>query len=187
MRFLVAVVSAIALAGALERPLAAQCYEVRRDVEYHCRYRPFDPRRNDVSFTRLSDNSVRVSSLDGSDADAELVLETLAPFGWATMVATFSGDGQYAMVSRLRPSCPRDATGTDCSFGRITMWIAHHQGGEWVPLNLAHYGLGRNSEVHGWATWLHSELAVFNALVREEGTGWATRQGDTTAQANALR
>jgi hypothetical protein len=187
MRFLVAVVSAIALAGALERPLTAQCYEVRRDIEYHCRYRPLDPKRHDVSFTRLSDNSVRVSALDGRDADAELVLETLDPFGWATMVATFSGDGEYALVSRVRPSCPRDATGIDCSFGRITMWLARHQGGEWVHLNLAHSGLGRNSEVHGWATWLHSELAVFNALVREEGTGWATRQEENTAQAYALR
>src|SRR5216684_1841437 len=120
MRFLVAVVLAIALAGALERPLTAQCYEVRRDIEYHCRYRPLDPRHQNVSFTRLSDNSVRASSLDGSDADAELVLETLVPFGWVTMVAAFSGDGEYAMVSRLRPSCPRDATGIDCSFGHIT-------------------------------------------------------------------
>ncbi len=187
MRFLVAVVSAIALAGALERPLAAQCTEVRRDIEYHCRYRALDPRHQDVSFTRLSDNSVRASSLDGSDADAELVLETLVPFGWVTMVATFSGDGEYAMVSRLRPSCPRDATGIDCSFGRITMWIAHHQGNEWVHLNLAHYGLGRNSEVHGWSTWLHSELAVFNALVRDDGTGWATRQEENTTQAYAMR
>jgi hypothetical protein len=146
-----------------------------------------DSRRNDVSFTRLSDNSVRVSPLDGSDADAELVLETLAPFGWATMVATFSGDGEYAMVSRLRPSCPRDATGIDCSFGRITMWIAHHQGSEWVHLNLAHYGLGRNSEVHGWSTWLHSEMAVFNALVREDGAGWTSRQEENTTQAYAVR
>ncbi|HEX9493419.1 MAG TPA: hypothetical protein VGA33_09145 [Thermoanaerobaculia bacterium] len=187
MRFLLAVFSTIALTGALERPLAAQCYEVRRDIEYHCRYRALDPGRQDVSFTRLSDNSVRASSLDGSDADAELVLETLAPFGWETMVATFSGDGEYAMVSRLRPSCPRDSTGIDCSFGRITMWIARHRGGEWVHLNLAHYGLGRNSEVHGWATWLHSELAVFNALVREDGAGWVTRQEENTAQAYALR
>src|SRR5712691_10829382 len=109
MRLLSAVVSAIALMGAMAKPLAAQCYEVRRDIEYHCRYRPLDPKRNDVSFTRLSDNSVRVSSLDGTDAEAELVLETLAPFGWATMLAAFSGDGEYAMVSRSRPSCPRDA------------------------------------------------------------------------------
>ena len=187
MRPLFAALSAITLAAAIEKPLAAQCYEVRKDIEYHCRYRPLDPKRHDVSFTRLGDNSVRVSSLDGSDAAAELVLETLGPFGWATMVAAFSGDGESAMVSRIRQSCPRDATGIDCSFGRITMWLARHQGSEWVHLNLAHYGLGRNSEVHGWATWLHSELAVFNALVREEGSGWVARQEENTTQAYELR
>src|SRR5260370_2946685 len=111
MRFLVAVVSAIAPAGALERPLAAQCTEVRRDIEYHCRYRALDPRHQDVSFTRLSDNSVRASSLDGSDADAELVLETLVPFRLGDDGGYFfrrrRGRDGFSVTSVLSAGCDR--------------------------------------------------------------------------------
>ena len=164
--------------------LAAQCVEVVPDDEIHCEYHPVLP-KNDVVFLSLDDGTLRSArAAFPSETDSQLVLDPFFELGWTPGVSTVSADGERLLVSRTKPSCPRwsgiPGPGLDCSYGRPTLWLAEHYVGDpedpvddrWIHTNLTRRLLGRNSEIHGWTTWLHSDLALFNAMVFPDDGGW---------------
>jgi len=178
------------------------CREARPDDEIHCPYHPIDPDRHNVVFASLDDDSIRAADVrKARSATSDLILDPLlADFGWTALATAVAPDLQRALVMRFKPACPPYTggpphPGLECSYGRVTLWLAYHEprdpadphDDEWVHVNLAHRGLGRNSEAHGWSTWLHRDLALFNALALPDDGGWPTRPEENVTQIYAVR
>jgi hypothetical protein len=154
------------------------------DDEIHCPYHPVS-NDHDVVFLDLDGGAIR-SALVGrpDDPNAPVVLDPFFELGWTPGPATVSPDGERLLVRRTNPGCPgwtgEPGPGLDCSYGRPTLWLAQHQAGDpanpdddlWVHTNLTRRSLGRNSEIHGWTTWIHHELVLFNAVVFPDDGGW---------------
>ncbi len=187
---------ALALVAACWSPTpTGACRMVVADEEIRCPYHPIDPTRHNVVFADLADDAIRAADVGNPDsASSDLVFDPLlADLGWTALATAFAPDLRRALVMRARPDCPpytgSPGPGLGCSYGRITLWLAYHDRttAEWVHLNLARRGLGRNSEAHGWSTWLHRDLALFNGIVFPDDGGFYTRQEENAAQVYALR
>lgn len=180
---------------ASRRANAGVCREVIPDEEIRCPFHPIDASRNDVVFVDLSDGSIRAASVDRpGQAAGDVVFDPfLSDLGWIGLATAVSPSLERALIMRAKPGCPPftgvPGAGLSCSYGRVTLWLAYHDAAthEWVHLNLSHRGLGRNSEAHGWSTWLHRDVALFNALVYPDDAGWTTRQEDNVTQIFAVR
>lgn len=185
--------------------LGAQCVVVTPDDEIHCPYHPVSE-EHDVVFLDLEDGAIKSARLDRpDDPEASVVLDAFFEFGWTPGPATVSPDGERLLIRREKPGCPgwtgAPGPGLDCSYGRPTLWLAEHRAGDpgdpdddlWVHTNLTRRGLGRNSEIHGWTTWLHRDLALVNALVFPDDGGWYCTPGvgcvqeENTTQIYAVR
>lgn len=173
-------------------PGVTGCVVIVPDEEVHCPYHSVGMDRNNLLYVDLRDGTVRAASVERIDeAEGRIVLDPFLETGWQPGVATVSPDGEKILVARRKEGCNDLA----CSQGRLTLWLARHRANDpndpdddiWQHVNLTRRGLGRNSEVHGWTTWLHEDLALFNALVRDDDAGWITGQGDNAAQVYALR
>ena len=175
---------AFVIAINLTPTLGAQCVEVVPDDEVHCPYRPIS-RGHDLVFLDLDTGSVRSARLSRpDDPDSAVVLDPFFELGWTPGPASVAPDGERILVRRSKPSCPgwtgAVGPGLECSYGRPTLWLAQHWSGNpddpdddlWVHINLTRRLLGRNSEIHGWSTWLHRDLALFNAMVFPDDGGW---------------
>jgi len=171
-----------AIAGASAS--AAQCVTIVPDQEIHCPYHAI-PDGNDVVYLDLDDGAIRTARVERPDAArAQVLFDPFFELGWTPGVASVAPGGERALVARTKPSCPgwdgSPGPGLDCSYGRPTLWLAEHWTGDpqdpdddlWVHTNLTRRLLGRNSEIHGWATWLHRDLALFNATVFPDDGGW---------------
>lgn len=157
--------------------LAEPCVEVVADREVRCPYHAI-PLGHDAVFLDLSSGAILSADLDDLGASPSLVLDPFQELGWSPGVTFFSPDREHAIVARGRNGC----TELQCSFGRPTPWLAYRDADEWVHINLAHLGLGANSEIHGWSTWVHGGLALFNGLVRADDAGWVGSQEENTTQ-----
>lgn len=172
-------------------PGMQRCQVIIPDEEVHCPDHRVDGARNDIVYLDTGDGTLRAGSvMRPQDREGDVVLEPFLETGWGPGVTSVSPDGQRLLVARSKNRC--DAL--DCSFGRPTLWLAQHRVNDpddpsddtWQHINLTRRLLGRNSEIHGWTTWLHRDLALFNALVRDDDAGWVTRQEDNTTQVYAL-
>ena len=185
-------------------PAAASCEVVVPDEEIHCTYRPVRP-QHDLVFLDTDSGEIRTARARRPRGGSRVVLEPFFDLGWTPGVATVAPGLERLLVARSKPSCPPfqrgPGPGLDCSYGRPTLWLAEHRVNDpanpaddlWVHLNLSRRLLGRNSEIHGWTTWLHDDLALFNAVVFPDEGGWynspATgyRQKKNAAQIYAVR
>ncbi len=174
---------------------AGPCRVVVADEEVRCPYHPIDSTRHNVVFVDLADDAIRAADIGQPDSPgADLAFDPfLADLGWTALATAVAPDLRRALVMRVKPSCPpytgSPGPGIACSYGRVTLWLAYHDRstGEWVHLNLARRGLGRNSEAHGWSTWLHRDLALFNAIGFPDDGGFYTRQEENVTQIYAVR
>ncbi len=172
-------------------PGLARCELVSPNEEIHCPYHPLQT-TDDLVYLDLSTGAIRTGSVSRPDASAGAVLfDPFPELGWGPGATSISPDGERALTARGSDGC----SSLDCSFGRLTPWLAEHLENDpedpsddtWRHVNLTRRGLGRNVELHGWTTWLHEDLALFNALVRPDDSGWITRQEDNTTQIYAVR
>ncbi len=161
---------------------AGPCVEVAANREVRCPYQAI-PAGHDAVFLDARDGAIVSVDLDDLAASPTRVLEPFQELGWSPGPTFFSPDREHAIVARGRGGC----TSLDCSFGRLTPWLAYRDGDEWVHLNLVYHGFGANSEIHGWSTWPHGGLAVFNGLVRNDDAGWVNSQEENTTQIYAAR
>lgn len=194
------VVGACAAAVDAEGPRVQGCYVVVPNDEIHCPFHPIDPRHTVVYLDGTS-GATRAADVGRPEMPrGDLVLDPFFELGWGPGVASVSPDRERILVARSQSDCPpwtgAPGPGLDCSYGRATLWIAQHvehapedpSDDEWVHINLTRRLLGRNSEIHGWTTWLHRDLALFNAVVFPDDGGWyAGRQELNSAQIYALR
>jgi len=175
--------------------MAGPCRVVVADEEVRCPYHAIDSTRHNVVFVDLADDAIRAADIGKPDSpSADLAFDPfLADLGWTALATAVAPDLRRALVMRAKPSCPpytgSPGPGVACSYGRVTLWLAYHdrRTGEWVHVNLARRGLGRNSEAHGWSTWLHRDLALFNAIVFPDDGGFYTRQEENVTQIYAVR
>lgn len=167
------------------------CEVVAPDEEVHCPYHALRA-GDDLVFLDLRDGVVRTGSIERPDEEVGgALLDPFLELGWSPGPTTVSPDGERALTARVRADC----SSLSCSFGRPTLWLAEHRVNDpadpaddtWVHVNLTARGLGRNSEIHGWTTWVHEDLALFNALVRPDEAGWVSTQEQNTAQIYAVR
>jgi hypothetical protein len=174
------------------------CVEVVPNDEVHCPYHAV-PAGDNVLFLDLDDGAIRSASSDRPDEPSgHVVLDPFFELGWTPGPATVSPDGERLLVARTKPSCPgwtgAPGPGLPCSYGRPTLWLAQHATRDvadptddlWVHINLTRRLLGRNSEIHGWTTWVHRDLALFNAVVFPDDGGWYQRQEENAAQIYAV-
>ena len=174
---------------------AGPCRVVIADEEVRCPYHAIDPARHNVVFVDLKDDSVRAADIARPDDPvSDLIFDPLLQdTGWTAIATAVAPDLQRAIIMRSKPACPpftgSPGAGLPCSYGRNTLWLAYHdrETDEWVHINLARRGLGRNSEAHGWSTWLHRDYALFNALVYPDDKGFYTRQEENATQIYAVR
>jgi len=175
--------------------MAGPCRVVVADEEVRCPYHAIDSARHNVVFVDLADDAIRAADIGRPDSpSADLAFDPfLADLGWTAVATAVAPDLRRALVMRAKPSCPpytgSPGPGIACSYGRVTLWLAYHDrsADEWVHVNLARRGLGRNSEAHGWSTWLHRDLALFNAIVFPDDGGFYTRQEENVTQIYAVR
>jgi hypothetical protein len=167
------------------------CEVVVPDEEIHCPYHPLRD-GDDLAYLELSDGTIRTASLARpDDPEGAVLLDPFPALGWSPGVTTISPDGERALTARAKSGCES----LDCSFGRLTLWLAQHVPNDpddpdddiWMHVNLTRRGLGRNSEIHGWTTWLHEDMALFNALARDDAAGWGMTQEENTTQMYAVR
>jgi len=178
---------------------AGVCTVVTPNQEIHCPYHRIDGERYNVSYLDLDTGELKAANaLLPNDRNGAVILDPFTELGWSPGPQnSVAPDLDRVLVARSAPDCPTAAPGPglDCSYGRPSLWLAQHAANDpndpdddiWVHINLTHRLLGRNSEIHGWTTWLHRDLALFNALVRPDDAGWFTAQEENTAQAYAVR
>ena len=157
---------------------AAECRTVTADIEYRCPYHPIDNDRHNMTFTDLTDGATRLADAGDVSGQSDLLFDPLHSLGWATLTAVVSPGLDRVLTAKQRIDC---GGVQECL---LKLFYVYHDekdptnadDDEWVHVNVSSFGLPQPYEVHGWSTWLHNDLALFNALAAPNGTGWTTTQ-----------
>jgi len=153
-----------------------------------CPYHPIDGDKYNITFTRLTDGTVQMADgLDTQSSQSEILFDPQQPLGWGTMLTVVSPKLDRALTAKQKLEC--SSGGPECL---TKLWYAYRdendpnnsQDDEWVHINLSSFGLGAAYEAHGWSTWLHNDLALFNV---QRLTSGPLGPADDGAQIYALR
>ena len=167
---------------------SATCRTVTPDVEMRCPYHPIDGDKYNITFTSLADGTVRMADgLDAQSSQSEVLFDPQQPLGWGTLLTVVSPGLDRALTAKQKMDC--SSGGPECF---TKLWYVYRdendpnnsQDDEWVHINLSSLGLGEAYEAHGWSTWLHNDLALFNV---HKLTSGPTGPADDEAQIYALR
>jgi hypothetical protein len=161
----------------LQVPVLAQseCMEVVADEEYHCPYRAIPKGSANLLYLDTQTQWRHATDMYQANDRGVAILEPLTQWGWLAGPLSTSPDLERLIVARSRPSCPSDpqpGPGLACSYGAVIPWLAEHRPSAklpsedaWIHINLLRRYASGNAVIHGWSTWLHRDLALFNGLV----------------------
>ncbi len=181
----------VVLAAYLGLPAAPadSCSVIVPDVQYRCSGRKLEPSRHNVTYMNWTTDNIMASNAKSPLQAGDVIIATnrlLVEHNWLTRVAKVSPNYFMMISAREKRFCDPD-TGRTCSYGRTTLWLDIYEpsSGTWLLTNLAHF-YGFNSESLGWSAWLHGKKAIFNLLVRPEGSGWYTTRAGHNPQIYTL-
>ena len=188
MKFFLPVVLLAAYVGLPAAP-ADSCTVIVPDVQYRCTGRALEPSRHNVTYMSWKTDNIMASNAKNPLQAGDVVVATnrlLVEHNWVTRVAN-SSPNYFMMISAREKNGCDSTTGRSCSYGRTTLWLDIYEpsSGTWLLTNLAHF-YGFNSESLGWSAWLHGKKAIFNLLVRAEGSGWYTTRAEHNPQIYTL-
>ncbi len=151
------------------------CVEVVPDEEYHCPYRAIPRDSANLLYLDTQTQWHHATNMYKPNDRGVGVLEPLTQWGWLGGPLSTSPHLERLIVARAKPTCaasPKPGPGLACSYGEVIPWLADHRtspelssGGAWVHINLLKRYASPNAVIHGWSSWLHRNLALFNGLV----------------------